>query len=685
MKLPLRLRIVHLFLLVMALAMSIPAAILIGALISAALSVGTSLLLSLLQPKPPGVERNKQEIRITTSTYGEPIKRGYGTFACGGSVIYRGTVVDTVTTQRGGGKRRTPDTTTHSYSVSFGVLICDTRAGDILGITRIWADDKLLYSGEATGEEVLIGTAGGSRTAAGARRFNVQLGAEDQLPNVWYEADLGVGRVSAHRGVLTCWFDDFGLDDWFNRIPNLIFEVAKSDGRVDKIITKECEAAGMTAVDDLDVATLTQKVDGMIIANVQPARGVIETLSQSEQFVLVEVDGKLKGVRLPQLPAAVVPFGDLGTVEGGPEDGQNEPQPRVIESIEQAFDVPRKVTIGYFEASRNYEQGSQEFGRQVYDSKGVLNLNWPLVLTPDEANRRARILAVTAWTERFPLKFTLPPTYLRYHPGDVLTISTIDGRTMDVRIGQMDFAPAEKIEVTGVRQIAEAYTQIGSGGTSRATSGVTSEGLGEAGDADLFLSNIPPLVDLHANVGGIYAAVCTLPGTGSWRGATLYRNQAGLNVLGAKYVAIASFPVAATMGFAQNALPAATGIDTTNTLRVRLSRGALETISQIVFDTSQDANLCVLGKETIQFRDAVLVSGTTDTYDLSYLRRGMRGTASFVGTHAGNDRFVFYDDAVQRIPLNASDKGKPFLYIAVPGGREQEQGSGLPFIYEDLV
>lgn len=677
-----RLFLAYFFLLLLAVLTGIPAAVLIGALISAAISVGTTLLTSLLAPKPPGVERNKQEIKISTSSYGNPIVRGYGKFACGGSVIYRGEIVDTVTTQRGSGKRRTPDVSTHSYSVSFGVLVCDARGGNVLGISRIWADDKLLYEGATDGNEVLLGEPGGSRTAAGARRFNIKLGGESQLPNTWYEADLGIGRVSAHRGVVTCWWDDFGLDEWFNRIPNLIFEVVKSDGQVNTIITRECAMVGL-ASGDLEIPTLTQSVAGLILAQVQPPRQTIEVLSQAFQFNLVEVDGKLKGVTLPQQSSAVIAFGQMGAVQGGPEENQ-EAQAHVTAGIEQPFEVPRLVTVSYFEADRNYEQGTQQFGRQIYPSSATLSINWPLVMSPTEANRRARILAVTAWTERFPFKFTLPPKFIRYHPGDVLTITAINGRQFDVRITEMAFAPTEVIEVTAVRQVADAYTQTGKAGTSLATSTVTTPQ--PPRDSELWLSNVPAIVDLHNNVAGIYGAISPASFTlGEWRGAVLYRNYAGTDETNPNYFGLATFPLAATMGKALTTLPSATGLDVTNTLRVKLQYGTLETITQTVFDTSSDVNLAVVNKEIIQFRDASLVAGTTDTYDLSRLRRGLRGTAPFVGDHSGNDRFVLYNDAVQRIPLNLSDKGKTFNYKPVTSGQEVDDVNPVPFVFENLL
>jgi hypothetical protein len=78
------------------------------------------------------------------------------------------------------------------------------------------------------------------------------------------------------------------------------------------------------------------------------------------------------------------------------------------------------------------------------------------------------------------------------------------------------------------------------------------------------------------------------------------------------------------------------------------------------------ANLAVLGSEVIQFKSATLVA--TNTYALTGLLRGRRGTEWAIGTHAAGDRFVLAstatwrraDSAAGEIGLARTHKAPPF-------------------------
>src|SRR5262245_8814742 len=132
-------------------------AALIGAAISTAASVGLSIIAARLAPKPPSQEINKQaDLRVQLSEYGQPFNRIYGTMgSVAGQVVWATDIKETQTVTRGqGGKRKTPDVVSYSYSCSLMVLVSDcTATGPIQGIVEIYADDELIYSGAATGSE----------------------------------------------------------------------------------------------------------------------------------------------------------------------------------------------------------------------------------------------------------------------------------------------------------------------------------------------------------------------------------------------------------------------------------------------------------------------------------------------------------------------------------------------------
>ncbi|MBV8913790.1 MAG: phage tail protein, partial [Acetobacteraceae bacterium] len=354
-------------------------AVLIPIAISTAISLGASLLISALQPKPPGIERNKQDTRIQSSEYGTPITRGYGTFRTAGTLIWEaGTgLVDHVTTQHtGGGKRRGPDVTTHSYTVSCALLVC---AGPVQGITRIWADTDLIYN------SATLGAVTTTLTNNGNPGLSIYIGDELQMPNSWIVADKGVGNVSAHRGYCYVVFKDLNLDRFGDRIPTFTFEVVQGTVAVADVVTAECALVGLTSA-SLNLTQCTDPVRGMVINKQQAPRVALEELARDFWCDFVDVDGQIKGVKRPQTTYGLINALDLAAYEEGGEAPEQLDATRGL-----ALDIPRTVEVTYFDYNRLYENGKQTFSRQVPGSQQVLAVDTPLVMTAPEADKLAKI------------------------------------------------------------------------------------------------------------------------------------------------------------------------------------------------------------------------------------------------------------------------------------------------------
>lgn len=147
-----------------------------------------------------------QDLRLQSSTEGAALPIVYGRARLAGQIIWAARFTETATTRStGGGKGGGPKVTEYAYSVSFAVALGE---GPIDGIGRVWAD--------------------GRPFALDAVSYRLHLGAEDQLPDPLIEAVEGAGEVPAFRGVAYVVFEDFPLDDFGARIPQLSFEVFRS-------------------------------------------------------------------------------------------------------------------------------------------------------------------------------------------------------------------------------------------------------------------------------------------------------------------------------------------------------------------------------------------------------------------------------------------------------------------------
>lgn len=191
----------------------------VGALQGAALGAGVGGVLD--PPKGPTVQGPRLADKgVQTSTYGASIPRIYGTIAGGGNIIQleNNKLKETVRKKKSGGKGGggSVTTKTYTYSATFQLSLCE---GPIAGVRRIWCGDKLIYNAGSDDLETIIAS---NKAAKG---FRIYLGTDDQMPDPRYEAEYGVGNVSAHRGEAYIAFYDFQLADYSNTLQGAQFKV----------------------------------------------------------------------------------------------------------------------------------------------------------------------------------------------------------------------------------------------------------------------------------------------------------------------------------------------------------------------------------------------------------------------------------------------------------------------------
>lgn len=139
----------------------------------------------------------------------------YGTAAVQGNVINRGNHRIVRTTE--GGKGGGPEVETEREYWTFAIRICE---GPIIGVSRIWEDEKLVYDIRA--ESTIQ-----AESAEYAERFTLYLGGEAQDPDPDLEAYMGAGNVNSYRGTAYIVFPNFDTTSR-RSIPNFRFEVTTS-------------------------------------------------------------------------------------------------------------------------------------------------------------------------------------------------------------------------------------------------------------------------------------------------------------------------------------------------------------------------------------------------------------------------------------------------------------------------
>ena len=173
------------------------------------------------------------DLNVTASTYGADIPRVYGRARIGGQIIWATDIEEerissTTTTTSGGGssggkgfgggqqqqqaQQTTTTRVTYNYYANFAVALCH---GPITTIGRIWADGELLNQS--------------------SYNFRVYKGTDTQNPD-----SLIAGKTAnapAYRGTAYVVFERMFLNPFGNRIPNLTFEVYRSVDEFEDLLT----------------------------------------------------------------------------------------------------------------------------------------------------------------------------------------------------------------------------------------------------------------------------------------------------------------------------------------------------------------------------------------------------------------------------------------------------------------
>ncbi len=180
-------------------------------LASTAVSTATSLALSTATNAISRVFDNRvfegprlDSFHLQTSRDGAPMARVYGRVRLAGQVIWASQIRETSTEERvSSGKGGGPRQRNFSYSISFAIGLCE---GEILGVDRIWANGNVLQMAGLT--------------------MRVYTGNERQNPDPIIAATEG-GDVTAFRGTAYIVFEDFPLDDYGARLPQINVEVIR--------------------------------------------------------------------------------------------------------------------------------------------------------------------------------------------------------------------------------------------------------------------------------------------------------------------------------------------------------------------------------------------------------------------------------------------------------------------------
>jgi hypothetical protein len=411
--------------------------------------------------------------------------------------------------------------------------------------------------------------------------------------------------------------------------------IAPDQVQLSEIVSDVCERSGLEA-SDLNVAALTDAVDGYPVTHQMSGRAAIEPLQQAYYFDCVESDDKLKFVKRGSATVTTIPEADRGAHEVGQE------RPASLE-IRRAFEteLPIQVDVEYPDVDADHQIGHQYDRRITKDTRHRLNLQLPIVMPATKAKQIARTQLYQAWQNN-SFRWTTTRKYAHLEPTDIVLLPTVSA-SYRARITSRRDQMNGIIEWEGVQESVEVYAQSGA---DAVTPPYTPQTVFEPSTTALALLDTPLLRDEDKGK-GFYVAMCGT--TASWPGAQLFKSEDD----GSTYNNILSTGTKAAIGTAVTALPRFTGgvvFDDGSSVVVQMLGGGTLT-SYTEAQVLNGAGGFVIGApgrwEVAQYKTATLTA--PGTYELTGFLRGLRGTEWAVGTHEAGDTFVLASPEAWRL------------------------------------
>ncbi|QJI53362.1 hypothetical protein vBAcoSR7M_40 [Alteromonas phage vB_AcoS-R7M] len=330
-------------------------------------------------------------------------------------------------------------------------------------------------------------------------------------------------------------------------------------------------------------------------------------------------------------------------------------------------ELPRKVELTFVSNNRNGDTDTRAIERRSARSVEKEDITTDLVLTGDEALKIIYVYLSARWMQRIEWEMELMTT--RIQPGDVREYE-VDGVIHQMQFTDVDIRADGYSKVKALKYDPSVWT------LSAMSSGdpITSIGI------DSPSSTIPqfldiPLIDSENDGLGYYTYA--IPTKATWNGGYLLASENDTT-----YAEEATYIGRPPYGVASTALLGKKHelIDTESRLTVSMSHGELAAITDADFYSG--ANLALIGNEIINFRDVQIIS--SGVYELSHLRRGLKGTQREMYSHGEGERFVLLTNALSVAYMPESAIGVNRYYKGLSIGQTEDDVDATQYAIQGI-
>jgi hypothetical protein len=401
-------------------------------------------------------------------------------------------------------------------------------------------------------------------------------------------------------------------------------------------------ARGGVAPSAYDTSGAEGSCTGYVIDRPGPISKAIEPLTQAFAFDMAERNGRLTAVDRDGAACLTLTADDLALPDDEPAD---------LQASRTLKPLPDVIRVRYVDQGNDYQTGTAAAMTQLPLGGGTADLDLPIVMAREDAERIAARLLRRLHAERDGATvYTGMATALMAEPGDV---ATIDGVTGLWRVSRAE--ANEKPSLSLLR--AEAPDPDAPSPSSFSAA----EAAAPLGPPALFILDLPPLEGFESDLRPL-AAVAASP-------FTPFDISVGPSVDALTVRATADESAMVGVTLADLKPGPRYRFDDANTLLVKVEGGVLASVTEAALYAG--ANACAVltptGQwEVIQFLIATLTAPST--YALTGLLRAQQGSdPAMVETPAGA-AFVLLTTDLARLNVALSERGLPLIWTAAPSG-----------------
>jgi hypothetical protein len=287
------------------------------------------------------------------------------------------------------------------------------------------------------------------------------------------------------------------------------------------------------------------------------------------------------------------------------------------------YELPSSIRINFQDINLNYQTNWVRSARETAEHENELVLELPIATTAQEMQWLCDTLLDEYYAGTMQMEIQLLPSRLNIAVGDVALVPDDGGEVAvyyPMRITEQSVSPDGVIACKGILYEGGVY------GQSRPMPDVVlPEGAVSVVQAPYHAYfDIPALTDAMAETAGVLLATCGPTGT-DFEGAVFVPALPTVETVSLEAESVLG-EVVSGFTFTDGEFG---GFDYDRIIRVKLENGTLSPSDENAVANSYANEIAIqtsIGAHVLRFVDAVLVSGTADTYDLTGILAGRYGT-----------------------------------------------------------